>query len=358
MAADPFFKNKKVGIIEPLIKNQNDRTWSFWEEGEGLFEQIVKKKWPNLNFYSQDGKIPLDTGSFNYKMIQGIDFYNFCLARINKASHIELIQDQVLHVSENSGAVVNGEKGEYSADLVFKSYMSADVSLDHHLSVIQHFGGWFVNFDESVFDAQTATFMDFRIEQAGESRFFYVLPLSEKEALVEMAIFSNSPWTNSQYDEAIHSYIDKYISKAAYVIQEREYGKIPMTTYPFWKHDSNYILHIGTAGGAVKPSSGYAFTRIQKHSDLIIDQIKTLGKVSSSKAIFKKKFYYYDATLLHVLLEQKKSCAKVFAQMFKRNKGDSVLSFLNEDTSYLNEIKMFSTMPILPFSKGLLRTLF
>ena len=38
-------KNSKILLLDKNPKNQNDRTWCFWEKKEGLFEEIVFKKW-------------------------------------------------------------------------------------------------------------------------------------------------------------------------------------------------------------------------------------------------------------------------------------------------------------------------
>ena len=45
--------------------------------------------------------------------------------------------------------------------------------------------------------------MDFRVEQDDETRFFYVLPFNEREALVEIAIFSGEIPDPSFYDPFI-----------------------------------------------------------------------------------------------------------------------------------------------------------
>ncbi|MEN9600195.1 MAG: hypothetical protein RL596_2516, partial [Bacteroidota bacterium] len=54
---DPFFKDKKILVIEITQKNQNDRTWCFWENGNGLFEEIVYHKWDNIEFIGIDASI-------------------------------------------------------------------------------------------------------------------------------------------------------------------------------------------------------------------------------------------------------------------------------------------------------------
>ena len=38
------FSDKKILLIDKEPKTKNDRTWCFWEKGNGFFENIVAKK--------------------------------------------------------------------------------------------------------------------------------------------------------------------------------------------------------------------------------------------------------------------------------------------------------------------------
>ena len=121
-----------------------------------------------------------------------------------------------------------------------------------------------------------------------------------------------------------------------------------MTTASFAKATSR-IIPIGTNSASVKPSSGYAFTRIQQEIDLQAELIK--------KGIFKTvepkgKYLAYDKTLLNVLLTKKRTAADVFSSMFDRNPVARNLKFLDEETSLLEEISIFMTLPFWPFLRA------
>jgi len=34
---DPFFKHKKIVLIDPSPKTINDKTWCFWEKGRSIY---------------------------------------------------------------------------------------------------------------------------------------------------------------------------------------------------------------------------------------------------------------------------------------------------------------------------------
>ena len=47
-------RSKKILVIDKLKKEDNDKTWCFWEKGEGLFEPIVHHQWKTLQFFSPE----------------------------------------------------------------------------------------------------------------------------------------------------------------------------------------------------------------------------------------------------------------------------------------------------------------
>ena len=92
--------------------------------------------------------------------------------------------------------------------------------------------GWTIETEESVFNEKKATIMDFSIDQKDETRFFYILPLSDKKALIEFTVFSKDLLEKDEYKLELIKYI-KSLKIDKYKIIEDEFGVIPMTCYPF-----------------------------------------------------------------------------------------------------------------------------
>ena len=63
---------------------------------------------------------------------------------------------------------------------------------------------------------------------------------------------------------------------SAFEIEEKEQGNIPMTCYPFWKHNTKNIINIGSAGGWTKASTGYTFKNATKKSKALVQFLKSL----------------------------------------------------------------------------------
>ena len=52
MAQDSFFDTKSILIIDQSAKEENDRTWCFWESQPDIFEDTVSHRWPIIGFKS------------------------------------------------------------------------------------------------------------------------------------------------------------------------------------------------------------------------------------------------------------------------------------------------------------------
>lgn len=347
------FSNKKILLIDKETKTKNDRTWSFWTDSKTRYDQIVYKRWNHINFYGNSDLERQSIHPYQYQMIRGIDFYSHILQKISAQDNIDVAYGdiQIIEQKENL-CYIKTEAHEYVSSIVFSSIVREYPEQDH-LFVWQHFKGWRIKIDKDIFDRDTATFMDFRIEQKEETRFIYVLPFSKDEALIEATIFSKKISTQNVYDEMLKDYCQNYLCLDKYDIVEEEVGAIPMTTTPINRAtSSNLIIPVGTLNDTVKPSSGYAFIRIQEEADLIIDQLRNDQVKKISK---KSKYIWYDRTLLDVIISQREEAKNIFSIMFERNKAPDIFNFLNEKSSLRQEIGIFWTLPFLSFLKAFLK---
>ena len=344
--------SKKILIIDKDAKNRNDRTWCFWEKEQGLFENIVKKQWKQLRFYSPTLERSLDIQPYAYKLIRGIDFYQHSISVIHSQPNIEWLQAPVeaLISNERETAVMVGQQKIY-ANYIFNSILFNKPSLkDKHHWMLQHFKGWFIKTDKPSFDPEVGTLMDFRTDQKEGATFFYVLPFTSTEALVEYTLFSPALLEDTSYEMALHNYLTQQLGIDSYEIIEKEFGVIPMTNFAFPKQH-HHILNIGTAGGQTKGSSGYTFQFIQKQAKAITDSLSQSGHPFSSLSQ-QYRFQFYDSVLLDVLQKKRVEGWDVFSQLFKKNKGSVVFKFLDNETNLAEEIRIISTLPTLPFSKA------
>jgi lycopene beta-cyclase len=349
------FNDSKILLVDKELKNKNDRTWCFWEKSQGYFESIVYNSWENLLFASDEKKIRLDIAPYRYKMIRGIDFYNYCFQKISLQKNILIAYGNVELIGERETLVtLEGRPLLTTNTIVFNSIPTIDKTSRYH-QLLQHFKGYVIEAPDSTFDEENATLMDFGVSQENGTTFAYILPFTASKALIEFTLFSPSLLKQEEYDEALRHYISFRLGIKSYTITETEFGVIPMTNQPFKFYDKGFY-NIGTAGGNTKPSTGYTFHFIQVQSERILNDLLNTGKPSHYKK--SKKFGFYDSTFLNVLASGKLPGKIVFTKLFEKNKASDIFKFLNNDTTLLEDISILRSLPPKEFLKAGIQELF
>jgi lycopene beta-cyclase len=340
MSEDSFFQNKRILLIDSDNKRTNDRTWCWWELGRGRWDDIITKSWKRADFMSDTFEKTIDLGDYSYKMLRSVDFYAHASEKLRGCERIEWRTETVIEIKEQSdGAVVYTSEGSYQSKAVFNSIvdLKAEAASSTHPWIHQHFVGWFIRTKEPMFDDARFTMMDFRIPQHNNTRFMYVLPTSKHEALFEYTLFSGNLLARSEYEEGIRDYL-KQAGIHQYEIVEQEAGIIPMTTHPFHGKNTAHILHIGSAGGWTKASTGYTFYLSGK---LVTRLCAHLKKGASLKSFHRNtRFAFYDAVVLDVLQRCNDVGAAFFTSVYKHNPIDRVFRFLNEESNLIEELQV------------------
>ncbi len=289
-------------------------------------------------------------------MIRGVDFYAYCLDLIRQQPNFTIIHGEISQISNEDGkGVLHCGGNIYTADFIFSSILLEKPVMgkkDHYLQ--QHFRGWIIDTRADLFNPEEATLMDFRTGQEAGTTFVYVKPFSANRALVEYTLFTEQLLASDAYDEGLKNYIRQFIGTEDYTITEVENGIIPMTNYRFPSVDGR-IIFLGTAGGQTKASSGYTFQFIQKHAARLVQSLIKKGNPFVSRPGGPVRFRFYDSVLLHVLKNGLVPGDKVFTDLFKKNKPQRVLRFLDNESSLGDELKIISSLPTWPFLKAAIR---
>ena len=195
--------------------------------------------------------------------------------------------------------------------------------------------------------------MDFQQNSEQLTTFFYILPYSENEALIEYTVFSTQELDYKKMEPAIAEYISTSLGQKNFEILFKEEGSIPMTTFAASNVISQKITHLGTIAGCSKPSTGYTFHNIQKHCKSIVENLENAA--SNEKGIWSRKLRYafYDNIILNIAKKWPKALPNVFFNLFETNPGAEILRFLNEETRFINELKILSKLKFPIFVKSL-----
>lgn len=358
LSKDENLSQKKILVIDKEKKDTNNRSWCFWTDKKTDFDILVYKEWQKVRFIAPkiDKIDKLD--SLKYKMIRGIDFYNFVNAKLSEFENIEFLQAEVSEVnsiSETEAEVKLTEEFEnkiFTSEYVFDSRFTKEnippKSNDYH-SLLQHFFGYVIETDEPVFDTEVAQLFDMRLPQRDAVEFVYVLPFSPTKALIEYTLFSGQLLENKElYKVRLETYIATKLKVNGYRIVEEEYGVIPMTDYKFEQPKAKNIIYLGTKAGRAKPSTGYAFLRMYRDAEQRIDAWQKTGKPHYEEK-FNKQFETYDKMILNIMERNPADIQRIFTDMFRNNSIERVLLFLDEQTDFLTDLKIMVSVPSVPF---------
>ena len=108
MCEDPYFCHKRILILEKLAKDQNDRTWCFWEKGDGLWDEIIQQSWSKGEFFHKEKRVSLSLSPYRYKMLRSMDFYDYAKRKISASSQFQWIEEDVQEVVNGAPIQING----------------------------------------------------------------------------------------------------------------------------------------------------------------------------------------------------------------------------------------------------------
>lgn len=347
--------DRRVAIVDKEQKAQNDRTWCFWSADQTALDSIVHRRWPVVGFTSSAADLRIPTAPYEYRMIRGIDFYEFTQSTLARFPNIEFIQgavDEVRDGEHEATVVVDGT--ELTAHWVFDSlFLPKEFSVDtsrYHF-VMQHFRGWFINTEEPVFSPDTATLFDFRTPQHGSMRFLYLLPFSPHRGLVEYTLFSPTLLDPEEYRRGLDDYIRGTLGVSHFEIEEEEDGIIPMTDAPFPRAGGKRIMFTGTKGGMVKASTGFAFRRTQLDSMAIVASLEQNGHPFHGRSA-PARYGTFDSMLLQLLYRRGEMAKRIFTDLFTKNPIDRLFRFLDEEGDIGENLKLMNTVPWGPFIRA------
>lgn len=362
MAQEPRLAGQRVLLVEPDAAKADDRTWRYWATGETPFAAVEAHRWERLVVRSPGFEKVLQLAPYRYRMVRAGEFYAFVNAALaaRPQQFVRLAGSVVaLNEAPDGRAVATLADGQQiTARYIFDSRLpklARDPARHRYLE--QHFLGWEIETDEDVFDPATVQFMDFRVPQHEQTRFVYALPFTPRRALVEFTVFSEQVLPKAEYETELRAYLAGQLGGQPYRVIAEEGGSIPMTDHPLPARLSAHILHLGTRAGRSKPSTGYTFARVQRHSARLVAALAETGHPPADATGDKWQFRLFDTLLLDIMQRQGESTRDIFQQLFERNPVQRIFRFLDEETSWTDNLLIMNSVSPGPFMRSIAQVL-
>ena len=347
-----ILKNKTCAVFDKRKQFSKDKIWSYWNVFQHSFSDCLLNQWDKVVVKGNE-EIILDCREFTYQSVDSEKFYNKILKSISDNKNIKLFLDHsVDDISEENDQIIIKSKNElFKTNLVFDSSLKINNSND--AKIYQHFYGCEVNFKENINLNKHPTLMDFNCDQGNWTHFFYTLPLSDNKIFIETTWISDQQnYTKDQYISEINEYIQKNLNyKKEYTFGYNEMGSIPMFHFQ-QKTGYKKVIKIGAAANLTRKSTGYTFLNIQKFTKELVQKLIKNQIISNTQ--IQSKYNFLDKIFIRVLLEQKSNMHKIFFRLFKKNNTKDIISFLSNDSNFIQDIKIILNMPKLIFIKKLL----
>lgn len=350
-----LLNNKKVAIFETDKKIKNDKTFCFWASPDELIVQelapIISKSYKNIKV---NAKRIESIESCPYYRVRSIDLYDFLR---------QVLADNQIKIYTEAVKKIKGKKPFYKIETLSETFESNyifdsrppvfDSSSTTDISLIQSFYGLHVKCENEVFKADTFDMMNFDIQQHGFTQFMYVIPFSSNEALVELTRFDAEKIDLTYAKDLLDNFIRREFGN--YETLDEEIGVIPMTTQINSPSEHEGVLNTGSSANLIKPSTGYGFKNMFNFAELVSTRIANDDFIGINKMVLpsKKRYKFYDRLLLMILLRWPALGKTIFTQLFDKISIHTIFSFLEEKSSFREEIKIFKALPILPFIKVL-----
>lgn len=346
-----------IVVLDRRAAHDRDRTWCFWDTPGIRFAELATHRWPAWQVIGPDGTATRHDGPQTpYLHLRADDVYAAALERLHGAGGVDVrLATRVTGVEEAPDHVtVRTDRGRLRAAHVHDALGGAGPLRARRPpdpdGLVQRFLGQEVRTTRAVFDPGVATLMDFRLAAGGEVRFVYVLPFAPDRALVEDTSIGTRSRPPAERRRAITAHLRRHHGAQVAEVLHEERGAIPMSLAARPVRLGPRLSAVGLAGGAARPSSGYAFARIQRQVDAVARAIVDGSPVPATT--HPARLELMDRIFLRVLRDDPEAFAATMAALLRGTPPAALARFMNDASTPLDEARLVAAMPPLPFARA------
>jgi lycopene beta-cyclase len=346
---------QSIIILEPRTQYQDDRSWCFWSTPEHALSILVSHSWSTWRFGLQGQAVDTKNSSLHpYQYIRSADFYRDCWKKIAQCPSITASlgttvtcvkkQDDGWHIDTTQGSFFATQvidtrppsSTHFAQSTLYQCFLGAEIQLGHGINT-EHFA--------------LELMTDMRLLD-GEFCFTYLLPLGQDRLLIELTLFASRPYPA----EALREAFDQLLAERGLTDSPSlriEYGNLPMGL-PVQRSDPP---RAGLGGGALRPSSGYGFMRIQRWAEQCAEHYCKQGTVIP-QTLSNFWLQKMDQLFLSVIQSQPSLAPTLFNKLLGKTQTERFIRFMNDRASLIDYFHIVMCLPKKPFIQALLSNLF
>lgn len=338
-----------VRVLDRREGYGRDRTFSFFRGRSHPFEDAVLRRYRAIEVVGRERRVARNVEARPYETLPSDRFYETALQILARHDRVRLdLGVDVGEVRDLGGHVeIETGQGALRARLVIDARGEPRTAHAQPGDVrwVQHFGGLDVEVEHPIFEPAVATLMDLRVPQGEGPHFVYVLPETPRRALVEDTHFGPAPFPAERYEAGARAWLEARGAGAVRVLRA-ERGVLPMTSTEV-DRGRGRVLRAGLAGGAAKPSTGYAFAFIQRDADAI--EAALVGwdraRAPSFPPLRSPTALFFDRVFLSYLAAHPADAERVFVGLFAGTSGPQIARFLSEEGTAGDHAAVIAAVP-------------
>lgn len=345
----------RVLILEKRQAYRNDRTWCFWDNEDARLDGLIEHRWRWLRLTWQAKKVLFDGGQSTYQMLAASSFYDRALQAIGTCPAIKLSLGQAATAEPARGPAgwtLASGLGQITARMVVDTRPQG-VPAAGGATLWQSFYGHEVCCDAAVFDPQAAELMDFTAAAQGQIPFAYVLPLSERRALIEATVFGPVPLGPHALSAQLDAAVKRCTAGNACSIVRSESGILPMGLARKPSSLGPGHVAVGVMAGGARASSGFAFQRIQQWAGQCCAALAA-GKPPTAHRDDPPLVRMMDRLFLQVLRAAPQAAPDLFLSLFERADSACLIRFLSGKGTFKDCLDVMKALPAKHFVRQLL----
>lgn len=344
----------KVVVVEKRISYTNDRTWCFWDDHDARLDGLITRQWRSLKISALEKTVHFDCGTAAYQMLAASNFYDRALQVIGTCPAITLQLGQAVAVDPSPGPTgwtVLTDQGTVTSRWVVDTRPQALEAVGG-ATLWQSFYGHEIHCDVDIFTPELADLMNFTEQVKDQISFTYVLPITKRHALIEATVFSAIPIGQAELADQLDASIKLHTAGSDFSVLRSESGILPMGLIGKPQSSGPGHVRVGITAGGARPSSGFAFQRIQKWAMLCCAAVVS-GHSPTGHQTDQPLIHMMDKLFLHVLREQPQAAPALFLSLFEHANSASVIRFLSGNSSFWDCVQIMKALPAKHFLQQL-----